>query len=367
MQRSTLQPQILSLEKQSKMREKKHAAMLRQGQFNTLAQTGTGKPAIIINGNGSKLQSDKELKGRAKRKMITQKMALSLIDVSNKTGNEERKKSYWNTYYCQNKIHTVDGKLHGKYCKNRFCTICCSIRKAVLINKYLPEVEAWENPFFVTLTAKAVSSKSLPKRMKDMNRGFRKISSRYRKRAQRRNGIKLVGLKSLECNFNPIKRTYNPHLHILVANEAMADILIEEWLKLCTAKFASPKAQHKRKVENKIKDLIEIIKYGSKIFTEVDLNNRLKSEATTSIFAAALDNIFVAMKGIRIFDRFGFNLSRKNRNTGSLFIAKEYREWIFDAERMDWFNTDSDERLSNYNPARELIQLLANNINTELA
>ena len=52
---------------------------------NTLVQSETGllgKGAIIVNGNGTDLVDDKAIKGRAKRKMITNKMTLSLIDIA---------------------------------------------------------------------------------------------------------------------------------------------------------------------------------------------------------------------------------------------------------------------------------------------
>ncbi len=108
-------------------------------------------------------------------------MILSLVDVASKKEDSEGKQSYWNTYHCQSKIYTANGRLYGQYCKNRFCTLCCSIRKPQIINKYLPVVREWQEPYFVTLTAKSVPLKSLQKRMKDMNRGFRKISSKYKK------------------------------------------------------------------------------------------------------------------------------------------------------------------------------------------
>jgi hypothetical protein len=75
--------------------------------LDTLAQNGTQaikEPAIILNGKDSDLSNNKALKGKAKRKMITQKMVLSLINVSKKNGTTEREKGYWNTFYCQSKI-----------------------------------------------------------------------------------------------------------------------------------------------------------------------------------------------------------------------------------------------------------------------
>ena len=59
-------------------------------QIYTLVENGAdfmnskaNNPKIAISGNGSDMSNQKALKGKAKRKMITQKMALSLIDISN--------------------------------------------------------------------------------------------------------------------------------------------------------------------------------------------------------------------------------------------------------------------------------------------
>jgi hypothetical protein len=106
-------------------------------RLNTLAQSGT-EQAVILYGNGSELSNDKAIKGRAKRKMITNKMTLSLVDVAREKEHFERLQTYWNTYHCQSRIYTADGRLYGKYCKNRCCLICLSIRKADIINRYLP-------------------------------------------------------------------------------------------------------------------------------------------------------------------------------------------------------------------------------------
>ncbi len=70
-----------------------------------------------------------------------------------------------------------------------------------------------------------------------MIRGFRRINTKHRKSHQRDTGIKLVGVKSLECEFN--QKNYNPHLHIITANREMAEVIVAEWLKLCTSEFAN--------------------------------------------------------------------------------------------------------------------------------
>ena len=244
----------------------------------------------IVNGEGSDLSKKEALKGRAKRKTITQSMMLKLIDLAKENGESELENAFWNTYYCQQNIITSNGRLYGKYCKNRFCTLCCSIRKAEIINRYYPIIKKWEEPYFITIAIKAVPETKLKSRIAGLLRGFKRITAKHRKRHQRGNGIKLIGVKSLECNFNPKRKTYNPHLHIITANKEMAEIIVSDWLKLATPEFALIKGQNIQKVFDLEKSLIEIIKYGTKIFTEPDLKKRAKETSTAQIYIKALNN-----------------------------------------------------------------------------
>jgi hypothetical protein len=75
--------------------------------------------------------------------MITNKLTLSLVDVAKEKGALDRVQGYWNAYHCQRKLFSSDDRLYGKYCKNRFCTLCCGIRKAEIINKYLPIIKTY--------------------------------------------------------------------------------------------------------------------------------------------------------------------------------------------------------------------------------
>ena len=187
--------------------------------INTLGENETnisGQDNIIVNGDGSDLRNIKALKGRAKRKTITQIMMLNLISIAQENVEPELEKSYWNTYYCQQKLVTADGRLYGKYCKNRFCTLCCSIRKAEIINKYLPVMKGWKEPYFLTITVKSCKASQLPNYIKSMQDTLIKIIGKHRKRNQRGTGLKLEGVRSLECNFNPLKKWYNPHFHLIV-------------------------------------------------------------------------------------------------------------------------------------------------------
>ena len=193
-------------------------------------------PIRRLYGNGSDIRNEKAVQRRARCKMITQTTMLSLIDVAKERGANDRVKAYWNTFHCQNVLYTANRRIYAPHCKNRFCTYCCGIRKAELINKYLPLLQSWKEPYFVTLTIKSVKANQLPKMIKALNRGFRRITLKYRIRAQRGKGEKLMGIKTVECNFNPKNRTYNPHLHLIVPGKQMAETIIDEWLNLLKEK-----------------------------------------------------------------------------------------------------------------------------------
>ncbi|MCG9910054.1 MAG: protein rep [Flavobacteriales bacterium] len=296
--------------------------------------------------------------------MLTQKICLKLIDVSEAKQNERSKKSFWNTYHCQNKLVKANGRIYGDFCKNRFCTLCSSIRKAAIINTYLTEILDWDNPYFVTLTCKSCPAKSLKNRVTQMLRGFRIILDRNKKRNQRGTGIKLVGLKALECNFNPIRKTYNPHFHIIVANKEMADLLVEQWCSLLTSKFATKAAQNATEIWDKEKALIEIVKYSSKIFTDPEMKKRGKSGQNPQVYAAALHNIIEAFRGHRVFDRFGFNTSKKSTKEPKYIELSDYENLTYSMEDFDWVFSGNDKKLTNYMPAAKTLDILSNNIDT---
>jgi len=339
----------------------------------TLAESGTHKEHIdnnfiIVSGNGTSINNNPSLINRAKRKTITRKMILSLVDVTKKKGEPERQQMYWNTFHCQTKIISSENKIYGNYCKNRFCTICTSIRKADIINRYYPTLKEWKNPHVVTLTVKAVKEKNLNKWIFGMNRAFGIIKNRCKKRHQRGKGIKLIGVKSLECNFNPKRKTYNPHFHIIVPTLEIAQLLKREWMlqwNKTNTLHCSYKAQHIRKVESLERDLIETIKYGSKIFTDSDLNKKTKKMLKPMVYAYALDNILYAMKGKRIFDRFGFNLPKTDPKNAPQQLITNYEEFTFSSISSDWINKKTGECLTGYLQPLELKYLLNECINTD--
>lgn len=239
---------------------------------------------------------------------------------------------------------------------------CCANRKADIINRYLPIVQKWEGACLVTLTIKSVPYYRLNAVMKSMLNAFRAIVETYRKRNQRGKGTKLIGIRSLESNYNPSRKTYNPHFHCIVANKEIAEILVKEWQQRSKKSWTNSQAQKITPVFNNLSALIEVVKYGSKIFTEPDLNNKIGKKGSAKIYIAALNNIFNAMKGLRIFERFGFDLPKNPINKSLSSVAQDYKEWLFHPEYFDWLNVENGHNLTHYHPPSELLQLLENNI-----
>ncbi len=196
---------------------------------------------------------------------------------------------------------------------------------------------------------------------------FQKIVNKYKKRSQRGTDYKLIGVKSLECNFNPKDRTYNPHFHLIVPNEKTAEAIKAEWLACWPKKIANEIAQHSRPVKDLESDLVEIIKYRTKTFTELDASRKSGKKEKPTIYALAMDNIYKATKGIRIFDRFGFNTPKaeKKASTGGQWLV-DYYQWEYDPKAADWLHPTWEMGLTDYNPPAELRNLLDNHINTDL-
>jgi plasmid rolling circle replication initiator protein Rep len=334
-------------------------------QFNTIAQLRTNKSFItmegpvIINGKGSDLTDENMQKNRCKKKIITHTLILNLIDIAKKKKNTALVKSLWNTYNCQKVIVTHKERAYSKYCKNRFCTVCLGIRKAELINTYYPILKQWEKPYFVTLTAKAVPAIKLNARIPKMIRGLNLIIDRNKKRHIRNNAKKLIGVRSLECNFNPKSLTYNPHFHLIVRDKETAEILVKEWLELLTTKFARRKAQHYKEVDNLGKALIEIIKYGTKVFTTPKEDEPVRQKNSVVLYVKAFYNILVAMKTHRLFGSFGLKIPKtdKGEKTQSK-TTTDHEKWIYNPKSFDWENMLTKEKLNDYEPSDELVQLL---------
>ena len=64
------------------------------------------------------------------------------------------------------------------------------------------------------------------------------------------------------------------------------------------------------------------------------------------VYAYVLDNILCAMKGKRIFDRFGFNLPKTAARETTQKLINNYDEYIFSSDATDWVNQTTGECLT---------------------
>jgi hypothetical protein len=345
-----------------------------KGQFNTLGQVknwellntnenrGTG-----INGTGAELEYNK-LGNWAKRKTISRTILLELISVAEKKNRPLAYiKQLWNSYHCLNSVLTNEYKLFGRYCKKKVCLVCNGIKKAELIRKYFPYLKQWEQPYFITLTVKSIPANKLENYIRNgMTRGIQRIINRHYKNHQLNKGSKLIGLRALECNFNPKKRTYNPHFHLIVQNKEMADLFVSEWIKLWKGK-AGKQSQFIRPVLDTEKDLIEVIKYSTKIFTDPSMQKKKTSKTNYNIYVSAIENILFALRNKRQYEHFGFKLTKEIEIKSKTQINSELKQWKFNPEKSDWVSSKNEnEQLTNFQIDLKLQSILENNLDTTI-
>ena len=79
--------------------------------------------------------------------------------------------------------------------------------------------------------------------------------------------------------------------------------------------------------------------------------------------AKVLHNIFKAMQGKRIFDRFGFNLPQQPTPESTVKWVNNYEKFVFLPNSSDWVNQSTGECLTGYVVNAELNHLLTNCIN----
>jgi hypothetical protein len=50
----------------------------------------------------------------------------------------------------------------------------------------------------------------------------------------------------------------------------------------------------------------------------------------------------------------------------SATVVKDYKEWIFEPKKFDWFDTNTGESLTKFHPLFKLIALLELNVDTQM-
>ena len=314
--------------------------------LDTLAQLGTNTQNEVLEvAPTTTINDSKRLLKRARRKYFSNHFVIKLAEASKRNPWSTLEKSYWNSYHCNKSLAAfMDGSLLGKYCKNRWCMVCNSIRTAQSINSYVPMISTWGNAAFCTATRPNVKWWELDDEIKELHSIFGQIKDTIKKRNQRgKTPFKLVGVRKFECTYNAIKDTYHPHFHIVFQSKNMAIDFMSEWMKRNPT--ANRKGQDIRSVDEN--SLCELFKYMTKVISKTGKGKRV-------IYADAMDKIFNSMKGKRVMQNFGFKMPKieeKEVNMISRGMVLDVFEWQQDCA--DWVGVHSDENLSGYTPSKE--------------
>ena len=336
--------------------------------FNTLDVSGTGfqpEQTAIIYGKGSSLSQANYTRNRGKSKLIGMTLSRLLADIANENGREDLADSFWSCYYCQSSLTIHEGKSYGYYCRQRFCPMCSKIRKAELINKYRPIIQKWEDPYFVTITVLACTALELNAKIKKVKEVYELLTRRFKQQNKRGKGIKVMCVRSIECNYNPLAGTYNPHIHLIVPNRKVANLIMSTWLKTWGVWEATGEHQHKRKIRDLDHDLIETIKYGTKFFTEPNPRDK-KTKVPRTIYIRAMYNILVAMRNMKQFHYFGFKhpkIEKQEKQAPSVVI--DFSNFDYHLGSADWIDTETGNPLTAYQPDSDLLDMLQERLDRE--
>ena len=284
---------------------------------------------------------------RARAKTFTAPLSVKLASL-----NSDLKKSYWNSYYCNDSLTQEGNKITGKYCNNRWCSVCNRIRTAKLIQGYNVPLSELEDKQFVTLTLPNCEGIELRKTIDFMLKTVKTIQDVIKMRHHRgKQDWQLVGIRKLECTFNHKTSTYHPHFHFLIEGEVAAKELVNEWLKRVPG--TSSKAQDVRKADKGAET--ELFKYFSKIVT--------KTEKGFTTFVEPLDVIFTSMRGLRVFQPIGLKKDVSEDIEDIITeeisgIEEKFVDWKW--FKHDWVDKSTGEVLTGYIPSDSMNRLIDN-------
>jgi hypothetical protein len=305
------------------------------GSLDTLAQ-------LRFVSDSEQLDARRLLEKRARAKYMTVPLAVTLAEL-----RTELEQSYRNTIYCASTLRqpAYGDKLQGKYCGTRWCLICNRVRTARAINRYEAPLKGWGERWFVTLTqGPTVVGADLKGALDEMQRACRRVVDRIRKG----DGLAFRALRKLECTARP-GGLFHPHYHLVVDSRRAADLLVSRWLKQFPD--ASPLAQHIRPCDEG--SLREVFKYFTKLVTRLD-------GRAIAASAPALDVIFTAMRGKRVYQPLGFRVASEvdeeaeigtDGDTAVVSVFGRDAVWQWDQHHADWVEHSTGEVLSHYEPS----------------
>lgn len=262
------------------------------------------------------------------------------------------KKSYLNTFYCASELVQDGKKLTGKYCNNRWCLVCNRIRTAKLINGYKIPLEDLQEKQFVTLTIPNVPGEKLAGAIREMLRELRRIQNKV----LRERKTPIFGIRKLEVTYNAIRGDFHPHFHLVVSKYQVALDLVSEWLK--TWPTARSPAQDIRPAD--MAATMELFKYFTKLLAKGSKSGG--PPGSRIVPPGALDTIFQAMRGLRVFQPMGIkkdiaeDIEDIQAEVFEALDPDQVKTWRWQTH--DWIDQETGEVLADYSPSEGISQLI---------
>jgi hypothetical protein len=165
-------------------------------------------------------------------------------------------------------------------------------------------------------------------------------------------GLKLKGLKKIECTYNSIRNDYHPHFHLILEGKKEAEQLVSLWLK----QYPTAERKCQKIVKADSNSLVELCKYFTKIVNK------------DKFYPKNMDIIFQAMKGKRTFQPIGIKKIVSEevdeiQGQEQSFIKPQNETFTWEQSIMDWVSA-SGEVVADYNPGKkhiDYIEKLQNN------
>lgn len=339
-------------------------------------QQGVTGAGLVVSGGASAVFNKKAQLVKAPQLSVLQRRARALSyskalcdQLAKVTKSAGMKRSYERTRdLCGSIIEQVPGEgLRSYHCKQRFCLSCSRMRTAQMITAYFPIIGGWIESgegYMVTLTLRNVSFTMLRPTLQQMHKSY----SLCIRALQRKLPITIQAMRSTECTANldgPVP-TAHPHLHILIKTKEAAEMLVEEWLYR-HPNTAVRVAQNVTKAHG-VGSAKELLKYATKT-----LDGKVGPDGARLIVPpTVLDEIFCAMKGLRLFQTSHIEPavevpSEEESEEGEIVFDKvtqitknktEYIRWVWVQSLHDWANMGTGELLAEYMPSRHTLSVL---------
>lgn len=277
-----------------------------------------------------------KLINRARSKYVT-----GLVSVPLSKLVSPLQKQYKASEKCAGSLTETPGKLTSLYCGSRWCLVCSRIRTAKMIAGYLPAIEAMAEKFFLTLSRPNVKKSKLEAERKYYIATSQLVVRYLREKLK----LKFSFIRKLECTYNEDSDTYHPHFHIIIDSEIAAQAYLDNWLERNPTALLNKGNQLKKADNNSVAELF-------KYFTKVVSKSKSGNAADYRIHLAALDTMFVALRGARTFQAGGLikTISEDIAPTDSLESGRlnvDFWQWT----GHDWLSRETAQVLTGYIPS----------------